>query len=212
MAIYAESKGGGDYTPMESGVYVARCVQLIQVGTITESINGEEKTQHKVRFGFEFPLEKKIFKEENGEQPYFLSKEYSLYMHEKATLRKDLENWRSKKFTEEEAKKFDVTKLIGVPCTINVVHKTGKSNGRVYAEIGSISPLMKGTVCPDAINPIQILSYDSFDIDLFNSFPEFLRKKIESSVEYKAMTTSTIPESKQEFIKELEGMNEAPPF
>lgn len=187
MAIYAENKGGGDYAPMESGVYVARCVQLIQIGTITENINGEEKTQHKVRFGFEFPLEKKVFREENGEQPYFLSKEYSLSMHEKASLRKDLENWRSKKFTEEEAKRFDVTNLIGVPCTINVVHKVGKSNGKTYAEIGSISPLMKGTLCPEQINPTQVLSYDNFDVALFESLPEFLRKKIESSKEYKEL-------------------------
>jgi hypothetical protein len=207
MAIYAESKGGGDYTPMESGVYVARCVQLIQIGTITENINGEDKTQHKVRFGFEFPSEKKVFREENGEQPYFLSKEYSLSMHEKATLRKDLEGWRSKKFTEEEAKKFDVTNLIGVPCTINVVHKVGKSNGKTYAEIGSISPLMKGTLCPEQINPTQVLSYDNFDVALFESLPEFLRKKIESSKEYKELGTTSI---QQKEVSNKEGEDDLP--
>ena len=69
MAIYAESNGSGNYTPMEAGVYVARCTQLIQIGSVTEEINGESKTLHKVRFGFEFPEEKKVFKEENGEQP-----------------------------------------------------------------------------------------------------------------------------------------------
>ena len=187
MAIIATNNGGGDYAPMESGMYVARCVQMIQIGTITEIINGESKTQHKVRLGFEFPTELKVFKEENGEQPYFLSKEYSLSMHEKATLRQHLETWRGKKFTDEEAKSFDVTKLIGVPCTINVVHKEAKNGGKVYAEIGSISPLMKGTICSEAINPIQVLSYDSFNRELFESLPEFLRKKIESSVEYKAL-------------------------
>lgn len=187
MAIIATNNGGGDYAPMESGMYVARCVQMIQIGTITEIINGESKTQHKVRLGFEFPTELKVFKEENGEQPYFLSKEYSLSMHEKATLRQHLETWRGKKFADEEAKSFDVTKLIGVPCTINVVHKEAKNGGKVYAEIGSISPLMKGTICPEAINPIQVLSYDSFNRELFESLPEFLRKKIESSVEYKAL-------------------------
>ena len=187
MAIYAESNGSGNYTPMEAGVYVARCTQLIQIGSVTEEINGESKTLHKVRFGFEFPEEKKVFKEENGEQPYFLSKEYTLSMHEKATLRAHLSQWRGKAFTDEEAKKFDITKLLGVPCTINVVHKTGKANGKTYAEIGSISPLMKGTVCPDAINPIQVLSYDDWNQELFESLPEFLRKKIESTPEFQAL-------------------------
>jgi len=189
MAIIAKNSGGGDYAPMESGMYVARCVQMIQIGTITEIINGETKTHHKVRLGFEFPTETKVFKEENGEQPYFLSKEYTLSFHEKATLRQHLETWRGKKFTEEEAKSFDITRLIGVPCTINVVHKESKT-AKVYAEIGSISPLMKGTACLEQVNPTQVLSYDDFNWDLFNSLPDFLKKKIESSNEYKEMATS----------------------
>ena len=200
MAIVATNSGGGDYAPMDAGMYVSRCVQMIQIGTVTETIDGKEKTMHKVRFGFEFPTELKVFKEENGEQPFFLSKEYTLSMHEKATLRQHLETWRGKKFSEEEAQSFDVTKLIGVPCTINVIHKTGKSNGKTYAEIGSISPLMKGTLCPDQINPTQVLSYDNFDVALFESLPEFLRKKIESSKEYKELGSgkpSSIPDKEE---------------
>lgn len=210
MAIYAENNGGGNYTPMEAGVYVARCTQLIQIGSVTEEINGESKTLHKVRFGFEFPNEKKVFKEENGEQPYFLSKEYTLSMHEKSTLRAHLGQWRGKAFTEEEAKKFDITKLLGVPCTINVVHKVGKANGKTYAEIGSISPLMKGTLCPEQINPTQVLSYDNFDIALFESLPEFLRKKIESSKEYKELGNSV--QSPKESARAEEEESSEPPF
>jgi hypothetical protein len=191
MAIYAENKGGSDYAPMESGVYVARCYSMIQIGSVEENINGENKIQHKVRLSFEFPLEKKVFKEENGEQPYLLSKDYTLSFHEKATLRLHLENWRGKKFTDEEAAKFDITKLLGIPATINVVHKVAKSNGKTYAEIGSISPLMKGTLCPEQINPTQVLSYDNFDVALFESLPEFLRKKIESSKEYQELGKTT---------------------
>jgi hypothetical protein len=187
MAIIATNSGSGDYAPMEAGMYVARCTQMVQIGTITETIEGKEKSLHKVRLGFEFPTEQKVFKEENGEQPYFLSKEYTLSFHEKATLRIHLETWRSKKFTDEEAASFDITKLLGVPCTINVIHKVGKSNGKTYAEIGSISPLMKGTICPEAINPIQVLSYDDWNQELFESLPEFLRKKIESSVEFNSL-------------------------
>jgi len=210
MAIYAENKGGGDYAPMESGVFLARCVQMIQIGTITEEINGEVKSLHKVRLGFEFPTEKKVFREENGEQPYFLSKEYTLSFHEKATLRQHLETWRSKKFTDEEAARFDITNLIGVPCTINVVHKIGKSNGKTYAEIGSISPLMKGTLCPEQINPTQVLSYDNFDVALFESLPEFLRKKIESSKEYKELGNSA--QSPKESARAEEEESSEPPF
>lgn len=201
MAIIAKNSGGGDYAPMESGMYVARCVQMIQIGTITEIINGETKTHHKVRLGFEFPTETKVFKEENGEQPYFLSKEYTLSFHEKATLRQHLETWRGKKFTDLEAKSFDITRLIGVPCTINVVHKEAKNGGKVYAEIGSISPIMKGTLCPEQINPTQVLSYDEFDWDLFNSLPDFLKKKIEGSNEYKEIATNKALENNKTSVE-----------
>ena len=197
MAIIAKNSGGGDYSPMESGMYVARCTQMVQIGTITEIINGESKTHSKVRLGFEFPTELKVFKEEKGEQPYFLSKEYTLSFHEKATLRQHLETWRGKKFTDEEAKNFDITKLLNVACTINVVHKEAK-NGKVYAEIGSISPLMKGTLCPEQINPTQVLSFDNFDNALFESLPEFLRKKIESSLEYKSIENKIVVEPTDE--------------
>jgi hypothetical protein len=209
MAIYAENKGGGDYAPMESGVYVARCYSMIQIGNIEENINGETKIQHKVRLSFEFPSELKEFKSGEGERPFALSKDYTLSFHEKATLRNHLENWRGKKFTDEEAAKFDITKLLGVPATINVVHKVGKSNGKTYAEIGSISPIMKGTVCPEQINPTQVLSYDDFNWDLFNSLPEFLRKKIESSKEFKLLKA---PAAKIQEVTVEATEDDQPPF
>jgi hypothetical protein len=210
MAIIAKNTGGGDYAPMEAGMYVGRCVQMIQVGTISEVIEGKEKKMHKVRLGFEFPTELKVFKEENGEQPFMLSKDYTLSFHEKATLRNHLETWRGKKFTEEEASSFDITKLISVPCMVNVVHKISKGNGKTYAEIGSISPLMKGMICPPQKNESLILSYDDFNYDLFNSLPEFLRKKIESSEEYAEMQTQ---KPKDDVLPwEPQGDSEAPPF
>jgi hypothetical protein len=45
-----------------------------------------------------------------------ISKEFTLSMHEKSTLRQFLESWRGKAFTEKEALSFDVTALIGKPC------------------------------------------------------------------------------------------------
>lgn len=185
MAIYAENTTT-NYVPMAAGVYPARCYSMIQIGTVTETILGEEKTLHKVRLTFEFPTELKVFKEENGEQPYVISKEFTLSMNEKASLRKFLESWRGKAFTEEQAKKFDITVLLGKECMINVIHKTSK-NGNTYAEIGSVSPLPKGMICPEPISKQVVLSYDNFDEQVFDSLPDFLKDKIKSSKEYKSM-------------------------
>jgi hypothetical protein len=210
MAIIAESKGSGaDYSPMDSGVYVARCFAMLQLGTLEETINGEKKSLHKVRLSFEFPLEKKAFKAGEEEKPFVLSKEYTLSFNEKATLRIHLSQWRGKAFTDEEAARFDITKLLGVPCTINVIHKVGKSNGKTYAEIGSISPVMKGTVCPEQINPTQLLSYDNFDWELFESLPSFLKDKIITTPEFKLLKA---PAAKIQEVTVEATDDDQPPF
>ena len=128
-----------------AGNYAARCYQMIHIGTVAEVILGEEKILNKVRIGWELPTETRVFNEEKGEQPMVLSEEFTLSLHEKAKLRKFLASWRGKDFSEEEAKSFDVTKLLGAPCMLNIIHKPSKKDpSQIYAVIGSCSPFQKG--------------------------------------------------------------------
>jgi len=186
MSITATNEGGGNFQPLEAGTYPARCISMIHIGTVNENIMGKEKTLNKVWISWEIPTELKEFKQGEGEKPYVINKEFTLSMHEKATLRKFLESWRGKQFTDDEAKSFDVTKLLGVACMASIIHKTSAA-GKVFAEISNVSPVMKGFTVPNQINPSSELNYDNFDGHLFESLPEFIRKKIESSVEYKAL-------------------------
>lgn len=188
MAIIAKNSG----TPRElipAGNYVARAYSFLHIGTVIENFQGESKLQNKVRIGWELPTELKVFKEENGEQPLVISKEYSLSMNEKANLRKMLASWRGKDFSEDEAKGFDITKLVGVPCMLNIIHKPSKDGTKTYEEIGSISPMPKGMQCPAQVNANKILQYDAFDNEIFDSLPDFIKDKIKSSQEYAAMQT-----------------------
>ena len=170
------------------GNYVARCYQMIEEGMITESYMGEDKTAKKVRIGWELPTELKVFKAEKGEQPRVISAEYTLSLHEKANLRQILKSWRGQDFTESEAKSFDITRLLGVPCLINIVHKTTGA-GKTYANVGAVTPVPKGMTVPPAINPVFVLSYDNWDETKFNALPDFIREKMMGSDEYKAMIT-----------------------
>jgi len=170
-----------------AGNYIARCYQMIEIGTVKETILGKEKIIPKVRIGWELPTEIKVFKDENGEQPCVISKEYTLSMAEKANLRIALKSWRGKDFTEEEAKSFDITKLLGVPCMINIIHKTSKDGLKVYEEISGITPIPKGIECPPQYNKTLLLSYDSFDVEVFNKLPDFIRNKMTGSLEYVAI-------------------------
>lgn len=170
-----------------AGNYIARCYQMIEIGTVKETILGKEKIIPKVRIGWELPTELKVFKDENGEQPCVISKEYTLSMAEKANLRIALKSWRGKDFTEDEAKSFDITKLLGVPCMINIIHKTSKDGLKVYEEISGITPIPKGIECPPQYNKTLLLSYDSFDVEVFNKLPDFIRNKMTGSLEYVAI-------------------------
>lgn len=171
-----------------AGNYIGRCYQMIEIGTVTENILGENKILKKVRIGWELPTELKVFNEEKGEQPCVISKEFTLSMHEKSSLRGTLKSWRGKDFTEEEARSFDITKLLGVPCMINIIHRPGKADpSKTYQEIAGITGVPKGMIVPEQINKTVCLSYDSFDAEIFNALPDFIKDKMKGSLEYAAM-------------------------
>lgn len=187
MAIYA-TNSATKRELIPAGNYIGRCYQMIHIGTVTEFYQGEPKTLNKVRIGWELPTEKRVFKEENGEQPLVISKEFTLSMNEKSNLRKMLASWRGKDFSEDEIKKFDITKLLGVPCMINIIHKPKASDPTVvYEQIATISPVPKGLAVPGQENKNIVLSYDNFDQALFDSLPDFIKDKMKGSIEFAAM-------------------------
>lgn len=181
------TNSGGNFKLLDAGTYTARCFSMIHIGTIEESFEGKSKESNKVRLTWELPTELKEFKESEGEKPYFLSKDFTLSMHEKASLRKFLESWRGKGFSEEEAKKFNIVKLIGVACMLNVIHKP-KKDGNMRLDIASIMPMPKGMKAPDAINENVIFSINTPDMELMSTFPDFIQDKIKSSKEYKLLS------------------------
>lgn len=187
MAITASSEGG-NYTPVPAGNHVARCYQMVQIGTTTEPYKGEMKTAPKCRIWWELPNEQKEFKEGEGLKPLSISKEFTISLHEKANLRKSLESWRGKAFTDDEAKAFDITKLLGVPCMLNIIHET--KDGKTFAKITNVSSVPKGLMCPDQINKSLILSYDNFDMDVYNSLPQWLKDKMSTTPEFKKISDS----------------------
>lgn len=195
MAINAKASANYERELIPAGNYVARCYKMIEIGTVPTEFQGEKKMTHKVRIGWELPTELKIFSQEKGEQPCVIEKEYTLSLGDKSNLRKDLKSWRGKDFTTEEAEKFDITKLLGIPCMLNVIHVSGKKDpSKQYQAIGSISPLPKGLICDPQINPSFEFSFDGFSQEKFNLLPEYIRKQIEESDEYKATQVSEVEE------------------
>lgn len=78
-----------------------------------------------------------------------VSRELSVSFFDTSNLTKLLVAWRGKAFTDEERKAgLSLKTLVGKPCILSIVHNVSKTNGKTYANIGGIMPLMKGMAPP----------------------------------------------------------------
>lgn len=183
MAIMAtDTGGGGDFSPMPSGNHVAICNMVVDLGR--QRINSPtfgESVKHQVYLRWETPHEQLTWTDRDGQEktgPRVIGKVYTLSLHENATLRQHLENWRGRAFTEEERKGFDVAKLLGVPCMLNVIHE--ERNGKTYANVTGIGAFPKGMEKPST--EIGLMVYDADNPGTFDYLPEWLQKKINEQV------------------------------
>jgi len=190
MAIIAENKGGSNIAPIAAGTYPARCYSMIHIGTIDEQIQNKPlQWINKVYLTWEFPTEKHVFDEIRGAEPRVAGREFTLSMNEKSKLRKFLESWRGAPFTDDQAKSFDVTKLIDIPCLVSLIHKTSKS-GTVYVELTNVSTPISGMTVPDLYN--QKFEFNFSDkLESFPDVPKFIREKIVRSKEWNAIDPAT---------------------
>ena len=189
MAFIATDSGGGNFKRVPAGVFIGRCYSLIDLGTQLSTGQFGEKLQHKIRIGWEL-----FGEDENGEQltvevdgktmPMTISKSYTVSLHEKAGLRKDLAAWRGKDFTDEEARGFDVSKLIGAYCMVNVT--TSETNGKTYSNVAGLTPLPGAlkNAKPAAVHEHVLFDLDSPDMAVFASFHEKLQDAIKRSPEW----------------------------
>ena len=189
MAFIATDNGGGNYKRVPPGAYIGRCYSLIDLGTQLSSGQFGEKLQHKIRIGWEL-----FGEDENGEpltvdvdgktMPMTISKSYTVSLHEKAGLRKDLAAWRGRDFTDAEARGFDVSKLIGAYCMVNVT--TSETNGKTYSNVAGLTPLpgaLKNSK-PAPVHDHVVFDLDKPDMAVFNSFHEKLQNAIKASPEW----------------------------
>ena len=183
MSIIAQqtNNGGGGQT-VPAGTHVARCYQIIHIGTVPDTFQGEDRLVDKVRLVFELPLETADFGK--GEQPFSIGRDFTLSMHEKSALRAFVQNWLGESLSDSDAAKFNVGTMIGKEAMVSVMHRTANT-GRTYADLKGASPLVKGMTCPPLVNSAFLLDYDSEDFDLrFKMLPEWLQNKVSSSAEF----------------------------
>lgn len=132
MPIIAKGNSSS-FIPCPAGLQHAVCCDVIDKGLMDGPYGKKWKVD--LRWQTAEPM--------NDGRPYLVQRRFTLSLHEKSSLRAFLESWRGKSFTEDELEGFDLEKLIGVNCMLNVVHKQG-SKGGTFANAVSITPVMRG--------------------------------------------------------------------
>ena len=170
------------FTPPDAGTYTAVMRAMIDLGTQSSTFEGEAKSARKIMFKFE------VTDPDNRRQDgtaHTVSKRFTASLHERAALRKFLEAWRGRPFTPEELKGFDLTKLLGQPCLLGIVHQ--EREGKTFAGISSCMKLPRGMTAPQASEPLECWDMSGGvppDWTVFAALPKRLQETIEASAEF----------------------------
>lgn len=137
-----------DYEIASAGPCLAVCVDFINLGdTVEQYMDNPPRVVPKGALVFQI----EEINRSTGKR-FEPSVEKTLTFGNKAGLRKFLEAWRGKAYTDEEARKgAPLHKLVGQSAIVTIEHKTS-GGGRTYANISNISPLMKGM---DKLQPLD---------------------------------------------------------
>lgn len=197
-------QGDNDFEKLEKGIYHATCFRMVDLGTQDNTYKGETNKKLQVRLDFEItealdPDTNQVLMADG--RPFGVGKEYTASLFESANLRKDLESWRGKSFTQEELDSLELTDFLG--CTVKIEVGLTKQTAEFAGgnpKIMRLSEPRNGTEQVATVNPqvaFDMSVYcDEFNgnsnanskamCDVFEDIPAYLQKKVEESYEYRA--------------------------
>ena len=214
MALVA--KDSGDFVAVPTGMHLARCYRVIDLGTQESTYLGKTKNLAKVMLQFEVHGEdedgKAIVTAKN--EPMSISKNFTLSLGEMATLRKDLQTWRGKEFTADELRGFELKNVLGHWAMISVIKAMG-TNGKEYTNIAgimSVPAAIKKAGLPQGHNELKMFSIDEPDMTLFDSFSSGLKEKIGKSPEWQSRGKTSAPSASKAAPSGFDDMDDDIPF
>src|SRR5690349_5309204 len=136
--VTAKDSGGG-FTPHTEGQFAMFCVDVVDLGVNVEHFADQEPREvAKVALVFASGE-----RQEKDESLVLVTSEMTNSANEKANLRKFLESWRGKSYTQEQAEQgLPLHKLHGQAALISIEHVTTRK-GRKFVKISSVAPLPK---------------------------------------------------------------------
>lgn len=181
MTLIADNKNQGpSYPPVDAGTHHAVCYSIVDIGT---QYNPKfDSSARKVVITWELPGVRMDIEKDGDTKnlPRVISKTYTLSLHEKSNLIKDLTSWRGKGFTELELAGFDVRKLIKANCLVQVIHTQGD---KTYANVATVAKLMAGMDKKEPENPTVVYDMGTDGTTFPETMPDWIRRKIMKSEE-----------------------------
>lgn len=177
-----------NYTPAPGGSHVAVCYGIVDCGTQAFTWNGELHVNPNIAMFFE--LQNELM--ENG-KPFTISAIMNLKpggRTKKSKLRVFLEAWRGVAFKDEDFGTFDLFKLVGIGCMLNIIQET--KDDKQKSKINGIMRLPKGTTVEESVNPKICFSLKEFDQTAFDSLTDYWKELIAKSPEYKQIKGDAI--------------------
>lgn len=182
MGLMSKSTGEGkSFEPVPEGLHPAVCWVVCDLGIQRKGgqFPGESR---QVYLGFEISDKFIEFEKDGTTQrgPMRIGMTITNSLNERANLRKYLEKWRGRPFTEVELKGFDLGKLVGLSCQLVVTHTT--KGDKTYANIDNILRAAPGLV-PHTPERTVMFSLADHDIrDFEDVLPKWLVEKVQARV------------------------------
>jgi hypothetical protein len=169
---------GKEFELPPAGTILAACYLIADLGTQKRNYQGHIKSRPEVMFGWE------LAENDSNGKPFLIHKPYTASLHEKALLRKDLESWRGKAFSETELKGFDPVPFLGKCCLLSIVHN--QVGEKTYSNVVGIMALPKGTRAPSIASELIYFDLSADDGKAWAKLPDWVKKKIDRSAEQQA--------------------------
>ena len=205
MGIFDPPKPAStDNTPRElpePGLYPARLVWLIDLGTIDEPSYDDPtvmKAKHQILLGFELTGDKM----KDG-RPFMVSERFTVtngkfgpYVSKSSKLREVLKSWKG--WDEKTSANLgNLAMQVGAECAVNVLVETSKKDpAKKYTKLASVLALPRGMKVDPQTNPNLVYAIGG---EGFDGLAEYLKKRIEASYEYqnKPLPNKVLPNQQQ---------------
>lgn len=153
---------------LSQGIHNAVCVGVVFIGTQSSIYNYSQKVT----------LIWDVCKNDNSK---LFSRDYSYSYHEKSKLRKHLESWRGRPFTNDELSKFKLRNILGVPCKLEIA-----KNDKNYKQVENVYRFPANEQPPK--HKSELIYFDISDKTTYSAIPNipyYIIEKIKKSPEYK---------------------------